>query len=45
MSSTEQRVRAPALRDILTTKWLWSYVGAILVYVVISLVSSNRWGL
>ncbi|MGA2480201.1 MAG: ABC transporter permease, partial [Spirochaetia bacterium] len=29
------------LRKTLATKWIWSYVGALVVYIIISLVSSN----
>jgi len=44
MYSVRERLRVLPLRDIAAAKWLWSFVGAILVYLVISVVSSDAVG-
>ena len=40
----DKRVRSGQLNDLLTAKWLWSYIGAIVLYIAISFVSSDALG-
>jgi len=44
MPSLEQRLRRISVNEILSVKWLWSYVGAVVVFIVIALVSSDPLG-
>ncbi len=38
------KVRSGQLKDLLSAKWLWSYLGAIVLFIAICFVSSDPWG-
>jgi len=44
MYSVQQRPRTLSIREIAAAKWLWSYAGAILVFIVITSVSHDAVG-
>ena len=44
MPSLAQRLGKISVNEILSVKWLWSYVGAVVVFIVIALVSSDPLG-
>ncbi len=44
MGDQLMRVRAFSVREIFSTKWLWSYIGALIVFCIIALVSSDPVG-
>ena len=44
MYSPAMRRPAFSLGDLLSAKWLWSYIGAVLVFIVIASVSKDPWG-
>jgi ribose transport system permease protein len=44
MPSLAQRLRTISVNEIFSVKWLWSYIGALVVFIVIALVSSDPLG-